>query len=146
MSAVQSGARTSPSIGRPSCILPTTTPPAARWPYLRARETLTDAVLRAHLLGQHTIGLYLLDGEDKVRYGVLDHDDKRSCRQARSERRMVWAACRMHGCGWRVRASIVPWKRAAAAGTCGSSPANQSRPARCAPCCALRWTMMNASA
>ena len=68
----------SPSIGRPSCIPPTTIPlqqPDGR--YVRAREPLTDAVLRTHLLGQQTIGLYLLDSEDRVRYGVLDHDDKR---------------------------------------------------------------------
>jgi hypothetical protein len=45
--------------------------------YLRAKRPLTDEVLHAHLQGHQTIGVYLLNQDDYVRYGVLDHDDKR---------------------------------------------------------------------
>jgi len=45
--------------------------------YVRTRAPLTDAVLRGHLLGQATVGLYLLDAEDRCAVGVIDHDDKR---------------------------------------------------------------------
>ncbi len=45
--------------------------------YVRTKAPLTDAVLRGHLLGQATVGLYLLDAEDRCAVGVIDHDDKR---------------------------------------------------------------------
>jgi len=52
--------------------------------YARENAPLTPAVLRRHLLGEISIGLYLLDGRDRVCYGVLDHDGERILRDADS--------------------------------------------------------------
>ncbi len=48
--------------------------------YARENAPLTPVVLRQHLLGDLSIGLYLLDDQDYVRYGVLDHDGERILR------------------------------------------------------------------
>jgi len=50
--------------------------------YARENAPLTPMVLRRHLLGELSIGLYLLDGQDHARYGVLDHDGERILRDA----------------------------------------------------------------
>jgi len=50
--------------------------------YARENAPLTPMVLRRHLLGDLSIGLYLLDGQDHARYGVLDHDGDRILRDA----------------------------------------------------------------
>ncbi len=50
--------------------------------YVRIAEPLTRAIVQAHLDGDMSIGLYLLDSHDRCRYGVLDHDGYRLDRDA----------------------------------------------------------------
>jgi len=54
----------------------------ARAGYLRVAEPVTRAVVQAHVRGDRSIGLYLLDARDQCRYGVLDHDGYRLDRDA----------------------------------------------------------------
>ena len=42
--------------------------------YVRIAEPVTREIVQAHLDGEMSIGLYLLDSHDRCRYGVLDHD------------------------------------------------------------------------
>jgi hypothetical protein len=49
-----------------------------RGSYVRIARPLTREVVQAHLRGELSIGLYLLDAQDRCAYGVLDHDGYRA--------------------------------------------------------------------
>ncbi len=56
-----------------------------RGSYMRISEPLTRAVAQAHLVGEMSIGLYLLDAQDRCAYGVLDHDGYRPWRDSQGQ-------------------------------------------------------------
>lgn len=49
-----------------------------RGSYVLITRPLTREVVQAHLRGEMSIGLYLLDARDRCAYGVLDHDGYRA--------------------------------------------------------------------